>query len=177
MKSFLLCCRWPILNGIYQRTAARKFAGAGRIIALCKGNTCRSPFLAACLQNAAAEKGIHLPPILSRGLLNQEGDSSSAVAIASAHKFGVNLSGHRSKSIYAELPDSRDVFLLVDPAHVDELTAWIGGTKPAVVYIGLMDREQPSAVIEDPFGNDEAMYDRTYARLTRATECLITQLK
>jgi protein-tyrosine phosphatase len=174
---YLSLCTVPGIRHEYGRKSARTIVNAGRIIALCKGNTCRSPFLAACLQNAAAESGLSLPPILSCGLLKAEGDPSSAVAIASARKFGVDLSGHRSTSIHSEVPDTRDVLLVMDPAHVEELTNWNNVSVPKVIYIGLLDSERPSAVVEDPYGNDEAVYDRIYARLARATAGLIADLK
>jgi protein-tyrosine-phosphatase len=149
---------------------------AHRIIAICWGNTCRSPFLAEYLQLAAHRAGLQLPPILSRGISKHEGGSSSDIAITSADKFSVNLRAHRSQSIFAETSRPEDIYLLVDPNHAQELLAWTDGSADRFIFVGQFDPAEPSATIADPYGGDAETYDRTYARIQRSCDGLLAAI-
>ncbi|MBU1985067.1 ATP-grasp domain-containing protein, partial [bacterium] len=133
--------RLPLMNGGYVRRSARRLKQAGRIVVVCKGNTCRSPFLAEYFRQRTAQLGIHLAPVHSRGLLQHDGTPSPEIAILTAKTFAVDLTSHTSKQLAGDERDGSDVFILVDPSHVEELFAWHGQPCPQVVFWGLLDEE------------------------------------
>jgi len=162
-------------NTLYAMRSARVLKNARRIIALCKGNTCRSPFLAGYLIRRAAELGVSLPPVVSRGLLPQNGDPSSPAAVETARRFGVDLSTHASCSIQQETIGPSDVILVVMPLHLADLARLFPGSKPKFIYIGLLDPADHAPFVLDPYNGDAGTYHHTYQRLQRAVDRLLSE--
>jgi protein-tyrosine-phosphatase len=167
----------PPFNERYLRQSTELVRNARRIVAVCRGNTCRSPFLEGCLKESAARHGIALPPVISRGLSAKDGERSSQTAIESARGFSVDLSSHAAKSILDEQPDPADVYLVMNPTHAAELMVWFGSENIHLIYVGLLCAENRKPIVVDPFGGDLKTYDRTYAVIQRATDRLLTEFK
>jgi protein-tyrosine-phosphatase len=171
MRVSLLCL--PPLNEWYLRRSAERLGRARRIIAVCRGNTCRSPFLEGCLNQCAARLGITLPPVISRGLSAQTGERSSQTAIESARRYSVDLTSHTAKSIRDEVPLIGDLCFVMNPTHAYELATWYGATASSLIYIGVLSADNPAPFVKDPYGGDEGVYNETYTHLLSATNRLL----
>ena len=72
-----------------------------KILFVCCGNTCRSPFAEGLARRLAAERGLDVE-FASAGRTAAEGDPSPPDAIAVAKEFGVDLSAHRARHLTTE---------------------------------------------------------------------------
>lgn len=78
-----------------------------RVLFVCAGNTCRSPFAAGLAQRLAAERGLDVE-FESAGEIALDGAGSPADAVAAARAYGVDLARHRSRRLTPELEASAD---------------------------------------------------------------------
>lgn len=69
---------------------------------VCTGNTCRSP-MAEGIANRLLEKAGKAGEAQSAGIAAAEGDPPSANAVRAAAEIGVDISGHRARSVSMEL--------------------------------------------------------------------------
>ena len=72
-----------------------------KVLFVCAGNICRSPFAEGLAQRRAAERGLDVE-FASAGEIALEGDRCPADAVAAAREHGVELSAHRARRLTAE---------------------------------------------------------------------------
>jgi protein-tyrosine phosphatase len=90
------------------------------VLFVCSGNICRSPMAEAYFRHALARERMAGVSVDSAGTLGIEGAPASREAIAAMAEIGIDLSGHRSKGLRAEMFDRAD--LVVGMSH-DHLVA------------------------------------------------------
>ena len=123
------------------------------ILFICTGNTCRSPMAAAL----ARSRGIEAE---SAGITVCPGSPASEKAIRAAARHGADLTGHRSRQVTEEMILSADQAYVMTSAHWEALNERFPETaaKADVLY----------PEIPDPYGGDDAAYDRCADRLLEA---------
>ena len=133
------------------------------VLFVCTGNTCRSPLaeglatqlLAERLGCAADELAARGWAVTSAGVAAVPGDAPSAEAVAVAAEFGVELGGHRSRPLTAELLSNATDVVAVSRGHAAVLAVYFAGVGPVPTLLGGPDGDLP-----DPIGGDEAEYRR-----------------
>ena len=70
-----------------------------RVLFVCDGNICRSPFAALYLRDRAARVGLGKVVVDSVGLLGINGSPAAPFSIQVAAEFGLELSRHRSRGV------------------------------------------------------------------------------
>jgi protein-tyrosine phosphatase len=144
--------------------AAARLRSAHRILVVCKGNICRSPFAAIVLQR-------HLPDaeVRSVGCHPRPGRVSPEDAIRAAARAGVDLSTHRSEVISDDAVAWADVVVIFD----DEQAAYVREHWPSaeskLLYLGALTGDT-NAVIADPWGRDDEAYDLAYGTIAAAAD-------
>jgi protein-tyrosine-phosphatase len=159
-----------LINGFYVIRAASKLQKAKRIIVVCKGNICRSPFLAGLLKERVKGPALSLPPICSRGFLQHDGTSSPPLAVQAAGQMGVDLSQHHAQSFFGEQSGPKDVFVLFETRHADELRALSRRSRLSIIFWGLLDEQRRKPNTEDPDQTDLPTFHQVYQSIHRATE-------
>lgn len=86
-----------------------------RVLFLCTGNRCRSPFAAACFRRLAGGLPVEVD---SAGTANIGAQPSTAEAIETATSFGIDLRPHLSKPLEAVDVASFDAIVGFERAHV-----------------------------------------------------------
>jgi protein-tyrosine-phosphatase len=71
-----------------------------KVLFVCAGNICRSPFAEGLARRLAAERGLDVE-FASAGEIALDGDRCSADAVAAAREHGVDLSSHRARRLTA----------------------------------------------------------------------------
>lgn len=115
-----------------------------RILMVCLGNHCRSPFAAVVL----ASRGGSAVDVRSAGLRAKWVDQAAhADMIAAAAEHGFDLGEHRGVQVVPDLLAWADVVLAMDRAVLTELREHADGQVVAKLALYLEDADVP-----DPFG-------------------------
>jgi protein-tyrosine-phosphatase len=141
-----------------------------RVLVLCHGNICRSPFaevlLAARLPDCEVRSG---------GLHAGDANPADPSAIACAERMGVSLAAHRSTPVGPELLGWADLVLVMQGSHVAEIERRWPRFAGRVRLLGDYLSEPPH-VLPDPYGHDAPVFDRVFARLRSAVEVLAARI-
>lgn len=146
--------------------APRLEPGTRRVIVLCYGNICRSPFAARLL--AQRRPGLI---VRSAGLEAREGKAAHPLAVQTAAPFDIDLSGHAAHRLGADDVAWADLLLGMEGWHRSEVARrWPDATTKLHLLGDFLDTG-PFA-IDDPFGEPEAVFERVFARIAEATGAL-----
>jgi protein-tyrosine phosphatase len=138
---------------------------------LCHGNICRSPFAAALL-------GARIPDrkVRSAGLEAGQAQPADPTALKCAARMGVSLTGHRSLRVSTEMLAWADLILVMQGSHVAAIERGWPRFRSRVRLLGDF-LPAPPYLLPDPWGEDEEVFDRVFARLHEAVENLALRLE
>lgn len=142
-----------------------------RLLVLCHGNICRSPFAAALLAARIPDREVR-----SAGLQAGEGSPADPVAVACAARMGVSLTQHRSRRVCGEVLAWADLILVMQGSHV----AWIEREWPQFAARVRMLGDflpAPPHLLPDPWGERDEVFDHVFSRLTSAVEGLALRIE
>jgi len=138
-----------------------------RVLVVCHGNICRSPFLEAYLRHKAPQLAV-----LSAGLAAAADSRADPTARQVAEEFGLSLEAHRSRRL-----DSHDL------ARADLVLAMEGHQAVAILKLAPDARSRlclagdflPTAPhrVPDPWGESEDRYRSVFARLALGAERML----
>lgn len=142
-----------------------------RVLVLCHGNICRSPFAAVLLAARLPQLEVR-----SGGLQAANGDPADATAARCAQRRGISLAAHRSARVNAESLGWADLVLVMQGSHVAEIERAWPQFGPRVRLLGdfLAD---PPYLLPDPWGKEEAVFERVFTRLADAVERLAVRIE
>jgi protein-tyrosine phosphatase len=131
-----------------------------RLVFVCQGNICRS----AVAEKVASSLGLSAASV---GLSTTTGAESPASAVASAHRQGVDLSGHRAVnwSDFVILPG--DLFLVMEIRQAHELRRRLGKQNESDVAVSLLGFWHSPVMphLHDPFSLSADYFDTCFARV------------
>ena len=174
LRARLLRMRWSIaLATGAQRTRIRGRLPQRvvRVLVLCKGNICRSPFAAELLKKRATDRGIRLD-VLSAGLDTSPGYDAYPLAKSTSRSYGVDLDPHRTTPITMDMVSWADLVLVMEAAHVVHLRAMTPAGRSKTFLLGHF--ASPAATdIRDPYAGTPEDFRRCYAIIDDACEGLL----
>ncbi len=129
-----------------------------RILFVCDGNTCRSPFAEA----VALRQG-HVD-VESAGLAAYAGDRPPDDAVAVARELGFDLSSHHARLLTEEMLGRADVIVGMTAAHVSAVDG--RGARGKTRLLGEAD-------LDDPIGGGRDAYRQAYAQIERDVRKLL----
>ena len=150
------------------RALAQPLGVSPRIVFLCAGNICRSPYAEAVLraQLVAVERR---PLISSAGTLPRPGRPSPDNGIAEAAARGFDLTSHRSAHFDRAAGEAADLIVAFDEKNLATLRARHPALLERSVLLGDFNG---SGEIDDPYGGDRAVYAHAYRRIDHALDAL-----
>jgi protein-tyrosine phosphatase len=129
-----------------------------RVLIVCTGNTCRSPLAEVALRRALGELAPKVE-IRSAGTGALDGTPASSGARGAAKAAGLDLEGHTSRRLSAELLDGVDLVLLMDPRDRARVRALDPeAADQAFGLAGFGRPESADQAIPDPFGGSAEEY-------------------
>ena len=143
-----------------------------RILVVCHGNLCRSPAAEQFLKRRLSSP---LFEVSSGGLSHQENLPTPPDYVREARSFGIDLSGHRSRTTSPLLAEWADLILFMDRSNQDLLLDFGEGAVRKSAWLGAWDSGR-SLEISDPYGRNSAVMRQVLERLLRASDALAKEL-
>jgi protein-tyrosine phosphatase len=143
-----------------------------RILVICHGNICRSPYLQVVLQ-------LRLPNVLvaSAGFVGA-GRPAPQISIALCEQRGLDLSRHRSQPITKSLVAGADLVIVMDSAQARRVARTFRVRRERIVVAGdLQPMFEVSRSILDPWKESAEVFSATFDRLDRCAENLLRILQ
>lgn len=148
----------------------RRLRSARRILFVCKGNVCRSPFAEAVARERLA--GLE---VASAGYFPVAGRRSPEHACAAAAAAGFDLSKHRSQVLTEELVRDTDVIFVFDHENYDHVTTAYPRMRKRVFLLGTLCPSD-SLFISDPWGLEAEAFGECYRQIGKAVACLAEKI-
>lgn len=145
-----------ILDTPFQEAAMKK------ILFVCTGNTCRSP-MAECMFRALAGGGWR---IASAGIHALSGAPASAGARRAMQRRGLSLTAHRSQAVTSVLLSQMDLVIGMSESHIRQLRMMYPDCQTPM-------RAFDDPPISDPYGGDDAAYERAARDIERQLPSLL----
>lgn len=140
----------------------------GDIIFICTGNTCRSPMAEGLFRAHDGERQTGLSAS-SAGLFTADGMPASANAIAAARELNADITGHRSRSLTADMVRNAKYLVCMTGAHYDTLREKFPEAKEKIFTLLPED-------VSDPFGASLEVYRFAAAQIDKGVQSIIERL-
>jgi protein-tyrosine-phosphatase len=144
-----------------------------RVLVVCYGNICRSPYAAAVIRRVLAPLGVKVD---SAGIVGA-GRPIPSHAHASAMRRGEDLSAHRSQLLSPRLVRGAALVIVMDAAQRDLVLARYVVDPASVVLLGDLD---PTPIlkraIRDPYDQSPEVFEEVFARIDRCGEAIARAL-
>jgi protein-tyrosine-phosphatase/predicted ATP-grasp superfamily ATP-dependent carboligase len=164
-----------IATGAYRIALnARLPRNIDRVLVLCKGNICRSPFAAELLKKRAQGRNIHLD-IQSAGLDTTPGHDAYSLAKTTSRGYGVDLDHHQTTPITMDMVLWADLILVMEAAHVVNLYGLSSAARSKTFLLGHF-ASQATTDIRDPYEGTPEDFSRCYAIIDDSCEGLLMQI-
>jgi protein-tyrosine phosphatase len=159
-----------------RHTAARRRLAAmrrpRRILVICHGNICRSPYLEAVLQRDLPDVAVS-----SAGFFGADRAVPRFSLEVSARR-GLDLSLFRSRPIFSDSVDNADLVIVMDAEQERQLRRMFAVRDERIIIAGDLDPEPGSTRrIRDPWKQSIEIFESSFSRLDRCAETLITTLR
>ncbi len=138
-----------------------------RVLFVCQGNICRSPFAEAALRSRLS--GPAAAEIASAGMIPRPGRSTPGFGVAAAGALGLELAAHRSAWLTRAAATAASLIIVFDDVNVAAIADRYPDLRTPVVKLGDLIGEGD---IADPVDGDRALFDDTYAQIGRGIEAL-----
>lgn len=131
----------------------------------------------ALARAAAGERGLDELEVRSAGTMASAGSPASRGAVQAAREAGLDLTGHGSSKVTAELVGWADLVVCMAPSHRMDV-AQLDPDVPIVLVTDFLPEEHGlhGRPVTDPVGGGLGVYRETLAQLREAVQGLIGRL-
>lgn len=143
-----------------------------KILVICHGNICRSPYLQAAIQRA-------LPDLIvtSAGFVGSDRPVPE-ISIALSAKRGLDLSRYRSRPVTQSMVSDADLVIVMDSDQARQIRRGFRIERARIVIAGDLDRSfDASRGIRDPWKQASDVFESSFDRLDRCAATLVSVLQ
>jgi protein-tyrosine phosphatase len=143
-----------------------------RILVVCYGNVCRSPYLQAVLQRALPRTEVS-----SAGFVGADRAVPETSLTISA-KRGFDLSRFRSRPLVPAVVTAADLIIVMDSHQAEEIAARFPVNRVRIVIAGDLDPTfDQTRAIRDPWNQRSEVFEASFDRLDRCAAVLVSVLE
>jgi protein-tyrosine phosphatase len=154
--------------GAYRSAREIDWAAVTRLVFVCKGNICRSPY-------ASARARLLGVPSVSFGLDAADGAPADPAAWRTARSRAVDLSAHRSERGESCRISDDDLLVVFEPSQLGEIRRRHSDRMPRVTLLGIW--AQPIRPhIHDPYGRSDRYFQRCFSIIDANIEELVRRM-
>lgn len=154
--------------GPYRKYGRVEWEKVHRLVFICQGNICRSPF--AHRLSLLKDSGL---PLASFGLATETGISADSMATAVAGDFGVDMSEHRATDLGDFAIRDGDLLIVMEDRHIRKLQGQFGENGSQICLLGLWCRPR-FALLYDPHRQSREYFSACFSRIDRAVNNLLS---
>jgi protein-tyrosine phosphatase len=148
----------------------------GRVLFVCHGNICRSPYGEHALRRELTAAGEERWSVESAGFV-MPGRPSPVEARAVAARREVDLDSHRSRTMTTELVSGFDLIYVMSASQARSVSELFGARPESVWILGDLDPEAISKrTIRDPVEQPEEVFEAVYDRIDRCVRVIAKRL-
>jgi protein-tyrosine phosphatase len=143
-----------------------------RILVVCYGNVCRSPYLQAVLHRALPKTEVS-----SAGFVGAD-RAVPDTSLAISAKRGLDLSGFRSRPLVPAVVTGADLIIVMDSHQAEEIAARFPINRARIVIAGDLDPKfDQTRAIRDPWNQPSEVFEASFDRLDRCAAVLVSVLE
>jgi len=170
-----MCWNVALTTGVHRAIVRARFPQqVTRVLVLCKGNICRSPFAAELLKKRAMDRNIRLD-IRSAGLDTTQGHDAHPLAKTASRGYDVDLDQHQTTPITMDMVSWADLILVMEAAHVVNLYGMSSAARSKTFLLGHF-ASQATTDIRDPYEGTPEDFSRCYAISDDSYNGLLAQI-
>jgi protein-tyrosine phosphatase len=160
----------------YERARARGVRPAlppgpiRRVVVICHGNICRSPFAGLLLAREREDLEVR-----SAGLAARAGKPAEPGARRAVRRYDLDLEEHGARPFEREDVDWADLILGMQGRHAREVARRWPDAAGKTLLLGDFLSSPPYA-IADPWGEPDAVFDATFDQIARSVSALCEAL-
>jgi protein-tyrosine phosphatase len=166
-RTILADLMWRL--GPYRKYGRVDWSQVRRLVFICQGNICRSPFAYWLARSLESEF-----PMDSFGLATTTGAVAEEIAIDAAGDYGVDLTGHRATDISDFDIRDGDLLIVMEDRHISWLGTHAIEANTQVCLLGLWCRPR-FALLYDPYSHPRAYFVSCFDRINRAVATLLQE--
>ena len=157
--------------GPYRQFGRVRWPDVQRLVFVCQGNVCRSPFA----HRLALAQTPDLP-VVSFGLATTTGVGANELAAEVADDFAIDLGPHRATDMSDFEMAEGDLYIVMEDRHIRWLAPHLRDRKVQVVLLGLWCRPR-FALLYDPYGQSRDYFATCFDRIHRAVDNLLAEYR
>ena len=149
------------------------------LLFICKGNICRSPFAEAMARGRIPD-GVRMT-CRSAGIVVGEPEGCPRETLAAAERFGIDLSGHRSRRVDQDFVVEADMIFAMEAWQFTRLRKLFPQHKEKMFLLSLFEENPPKRSetfsllnIRDPFGRAVEDFIECFERIDVCLEGLFS---
>jgi glycosyltransferase involved in cell wall biosynthesis/protein-tyrosine-phosphatase len=151
----------------------RALCSARTILVVCQGNIIRSPFAARLVAQAVGNRR-HLS-IRSGGLAAVPGKPSHPIAVLTASKQHIDLTGHAAAPLDGNIVRASDVIFVMDVPQLLALRQRFPEAEDRTFLLTCLASDTPLE-IQDPYDGDIARFETCFDHISRAIRPIVQTL-
>jgi protein-tyrosine-phosphatase/peptidoglycan/xylan/chitin deacetylase (PgdA/CDA1 family) len=145
------------------------WARVRRLVFVCRGNICRSPY-------GEARARLLGMPAVSAGIRAKIQAPANSHAALNALLRGVDMSSHQSANWSDSTVTDGDLVLAFEPGQLAALRAKVDAASAQLSLVGLWSREN-RPYIADPYGRDDGYYQSCFAIIDSAIDHMLKRCR